>query len=126
MDETVTNYIASLCLGGRTKDAVPAAKKTENNTFELEYNVSCALISERNFAEATKHLNFAKRLCEESLKEQDFGDDEIQDEMAVIRVQEAYVKQLLGNSEEARKIYEHVLSIKYIVFFINTKHFLTK
>lgn len=51
-------------------------------------------------------------LCRESLKDQDMTEEEVQDELTVIKVQDAYVKQLQGQFEQAKNAYEDIIKSK--------------
>lgn len=79
-------------------------------TYELSFNSACARIATGDYTEALTLLEEAKLLCREALS--DYDEDEIEQEMAIIVVQTAYVYQLLGRLDKARDLYNSVLKIK--------------
>ena len=81
-------------------------------TYELSFNSACARISTGEYNQALKLLEEAKTLCRETLH--DYDEEEIEQEMAIIIVQTAYVYQLLGRVDQARELYHSVLKIKYV------------
>jgi signal recognition particle subunit SRP72 len=83
------------------------------NTYELCYNNACMLLYRGQATEAEATLHKAEDLCRKSLQEdEDFAEEEIEDELAVIRVQRAYALQVQGKVELASKLYTHVLKSK--------------
>jgi signal recognition particle subunit SRP72 len=111
-EETLVNTIASQTLAGKPTDALATSKRAEDNTYELAYNSACAAIANQDLNQAKTFLEFAKKLCRESLADQDLTEEEIQDELAVILVQEGYLKQLSGKTEEAKEVYESIIKSK--------------
>ncbi|KAF9364101.1 hypothetical protein BGX34_002513 [Mortierella sp. NVP85] len=80
------------------------------STYELSFNAACAKIAQGDYTQALKLLEEAKSICREALR--DYDEEEIQQEMAILVVQTAYVYQLLGRVEQARDLYQSVLKIK--------------
>lgn len=78
------------------------------DTFELCYNSACAAIGKASYAEAEKKLRTSERMCRETLDE----DDDIEEEVAIIKVQLAYCLQQQGRIKEATAIYTDVLKHK--------------
>ncbi|CAG8566793.1 9751_t:CDS:10 [Acaulospora morrowiae] len=82
------------------------------STYELAYNSACVHIGQRNLKKAEKMLLTARRICKESLFEEDYSEQEIEQELGTINVQLAYVLQLQGQISEAIDIYQSVLKSK--------------
>ena len=57
-------------------------------------------------------------MCRTSLAQDDYTEDEIEAELAVIKAQLAYVFQVQGQSEKAAQIYQSVLQTWYHSFFL--------
>ena len=87
-------------------------KENSTETYELAYNSACILIAEEKYDEAEKLLETAKSICREALLEEDYNEVEIEEELSIIVVQLAYVKQLKGNNNQANEFYQSVLKIK--------------
>lgn len=78
------------------------------DSYELCYNSACAAIGKASYAEAEKKLRNSERMCREALDE----DDDIEDEVAIIKVQLAYCLQQQNRIKEATAIYSDVLKNK--------------
>uniref|UniRef100_F1KZJ3 Signal recognition particle subunit SRP72 n=1 Tax=Ascaris suum TaxID=6253 RepID=F1KZJ3_ASCSU len=78
---------------------------TQLETFEQFYNGACHLIEAEKYSSALKMLQKAEKICGETLTEEGLSEDDIEDELSVIRVQKAFVLQRLGRVDEALKIY---------------------
>jgi len=87
-------------------------KENSTETYELAYNSACILIAEERYDEAEKLLETAKSICREALLEEDYAEVEIEEELSIIIVQLAYVKQLKGNTKQANELYQSVLKLK--------------
>lgn len=55
------------------------------NTYELAYNSSCQLVGRGQFADAERKLKVSEKLCRESLEEDGTGEEEIEDELRIIK-----------------------------------------
>lgn len=55
------------------------------HTYELAYNSSCQLVGRNQYAEAEKKLKLSEKLCRESLEEDATGEEEIDDELGIIK-----------------------------------------
>ncbi|KAG0006944.1 Signal recognition particle core component [Modicella reniformis] len=102
---------------GKKLEDEEAAQDEEDNkgnagqsTYELSFNAACAQIAKGDYTQALKLLEEAKSICREALG--DYDEEEIEQEMAILVVQTAYVYQLLGRAEKARELYQSVLKIK--------------
>jgi signal recognition particle subunit SRP72 len=85
----------------------------EDKTYELCYNSACLSISKGKYDEAKDKLKKAEEMCKEFYKsEEDFDEEELENELAIIKVQLAYCLQVLNKNDEALKIYNSVLKNK--------------
>lgn len=84
------------------------APNIRDDTYELCYNSACADLGKNQYNEAEKKLRQSEKICLESLDE----DDDIADEVAIIKVQLAYCLQMQGRIKEATAIYSDVLKHK--------------
>lgn len=110
-DERETNLsavVANLCIEGSTRD-IPQLRE---NTYELAYNSSCQLVGRGQFTDAERKLKVSEKLCRESLEEDGTGEEDIEDELRIIKVQLAYCLQMLGREKEAHSIYTAALKHK--------------
>ncbi|KAJ9578829.1 hypothetical protein L9F63_004933 [Diploptera punctata] len=110
-DERETNLaavVANLCLEGSNKD-IPQLR---DHTYELSYNSSCQLIGRKQYNEAEKKLKVSEKLCRESLEDDGTAEDEIEDELGIIKVQLAYCLHKQGREKEAQAIYTAALKQK--------------
>lgn len=110
-DERTTNLsavAANLCIDG-TKKELPNLRE---DTYELTYNAACALAGKQQFSEAEKKLRTSEKLCREFLEDDGATEEDIMDELAIIKVQLAYCLQMQGKSKEASTIYADALKHK--------------
>lgn len=114
----IVNAVASCVSGDKPREAVRMMHSEEtllDSSYELCFNLACALIDEGRLTEAEARLEKAKELCvaelmqAEELSEEDAGLLEDHEELAAIRVQQACVLQRRGNTEEAMDLYNRVL-----------------
>lgn len=59
---------------------------------------------------------FSSELCSDTLVEEGLSEEEIEEELSVIRVQKAFVLQMLGRRDDALKIYLRVQDLKLVKF----------
>lgn len=59
---------------------------------------------------------FFAELCSDTLIEEGLSEEEIEEELSVIRVQKAFVLQMLGRKDEALKIYLRIQNLKLAEF----------
>lgn len=94
---------------------VPALRE---DTYELIYNTACGLIAQGSkgdkaiLIEAEKKLRAAEKKCKENLEEDGVAEEEIEDELGIIRVQLGYCLQLQGREKEAQALYISALKAK--------------
>lgn len=92
--------------------------KLREHTYELCYNSACIIINtpplegKMTLRVAYDKLKSAEELCKKTLEENDATEEEIESELAVIKVQQGYVLQLLGKNDAAMKVYNQVLKNK--------------
>lgn len=79
-----------------------------DDTYELCYNNACGLIGKSAYNEAEKKLRTSEKMCRESLDDEDDVDEEI----AIVKVQLAYCLQMQGKIKEATAIYLDALKLK--------------
>ncbi|CAJ0949409.1 unnamed protein product, partial [Mesorhabditis belari] len=77
-------------------------------TYEQFYNAACQEIENENYEVALQHLKKAYEVGRASLLGQDMEEKEIEEELANIRVNEAFVLQKMGKRNEALKLYQQV------------------
>lgn len=88
------------------------------DTYELTYNAACRLIAQGSrgdkavLAEAEKKLRTAEKTCKEGLEEDGVAEEEIEDELGIIRVQLGCCLQLQGREKEAQALYTAALKAK--------------
>ncbi|KAG0209011.1 hypothetical protein BGX28_000195 [Mortierella sp. GBA30] len=112
-NDILTNFNAckaAVLYSGASLDERWKVEDVTKTTYELSFNSACARISKGDYNQALKLLEEAKTLCRETLS--DYDEDEIEQELAIIVVQTAYVYQLMGRIDQARELYHSVLKIK--------------
>lgn len=110
-DERTTNLsavVANLNIEGSKKE-LPALRE---NTYELSYNSACGLAGKQKFSEAEKKLKSSEKLCRDYLEEDGATEEDIQNELGIIKVQLAYCLQMQGRSKESAQIYSEILKSK--------------
>ncbi|KAH0949947.1 hypothetical protein HN011_007482 [Eciton burchellii] len=88
------------------------------HTYELTYNAACRLLARESrgdravLSEAERKLRTAEKMCKEGLEEDGASEEEIENELGVIRVQLGYCLQLQGREKEAQALYTAALKVK--------------
>mmetsp|Transcript_15424 Transcript_15424/g.60279 ORF Transcript_15424/g.60279 Transcript_15424/m.60279 type:complete len:664 (+) Transcript_15424:24-2015(+) len=77
------------------------------SNYELAYNLACCMIRLGDAGRARSLLQTAIAFCTSSLQEEGYTQKELEEELAVLRLQLGYVNQILGGSAEA--LYQQVL-----------------
>ncbi|GAB5589568.1 Signal recognition particle subunit SRP72 [Umbelopsis nana] len=85
------------------------ALKDNTETYELAYNSACSQIAQGNLTKAQDLLESAKKICRESMVRDEYTEADIEQELAVIVVQLAYVYQLQGKTEQAIELYQSIV-----------------
>lgn len=84
-----------------------------DSAYELVYNNACALSNANKFDEAEKRLKQSEKMAREFFEDDEtMTEEDIQNELAIIRVQLAYCLQMQGKSKEASSIYSETLKSK--------------
>ena len=84
----------------------------ETDTFEQRYNAGCNYASVGEWDKAEKCLLKAEQVARQFLEEDEAGEEEIEEETGIIKVQLGYVMQRQGREKEAQTIYNQVLRSK--------------
>lgn len=105
-DERKTNFSA---VASNVKEEFSGLPE---DTYEMCFNSACSLSNKNKFAEAEKKLKVSEKLCREMLEEDGATEEEILEELGVIKVQQAYCMQMQGKSKEPSLIYSECLKNK--------------
>lgn len=81
--------------------------------FEVAYNIAVGLAALERYDQAKEYLNSASVGCNNSLKQAGYSDQEIQEELACIDVQMAYLLQKQSSVDQSRAVYGDILRSKY-------------
>ncbi|CAE1265059.1 SRP72 [Acanthosepion pharaonis] len=82
-------------------------------SYELCYNKACLLIGKKQYKEAEEKLRKAEVLCRKSFEDDpDVTEEDISEEVALLKTQLAYALQVQGRPEEALQFYNQVLKTK--------------
>jgi len=84
----------------------------QEKTYELTYNSGCSLAGKENYVEAEKKLRTSEKMCREFLEEDGATEEDIQNELGIIKVQLAYCLQMQGRTKEAAQIYTDIIKSK--------------
>ncbi|KAK4871554.1 hypothetical protein RN001_015678 [Aquatica leii] len=85
---------------------------SRSDTYELCYNWACILIEKGQYSDAEKKLKLCEKLCRSSLEDDGASEEEIEIELALMRIQLAYVYQKQGKIKEAQQLYSASLKLK--------------
>uniref|UniRef100_A0A182JP84 Signal recognition particle subunit SRP72 n=1 Tax=Anopheles christyi TaxID=43041 RepID=A0A182JP84_9DIPT len=116
-DERRTNMsavAANQCIvgGGTDKQQPAGATNLPEDTYELTYNAACALAGRRDYVDAERKLRTSEKMCRDSLEEDGASEEDIIDEITIIKVQLAYCLQMQGRVKEASALYADALRHK--------------
>ncbi|XP_053657977.1 signal recognition particle subunit SRP72 [Anopheles marshallii] len=116
-DERRTNMsavAANRCIVGGSVDKQQqlAAMNLPEDTYELTYNAACALAGRKEYGEAERKLRTSEKMCRDSLEEDGATEEDIIDEITIIKVQLAYCLQMQGRVKEASALYADALRHK--------------
>ncbi|KAG0556540.1 hypothetical protein KC19_11G061100 [Ceratodon purpureus] len=114
-NDVKTNMVAAYVAGGRAVEVpslMESLKVTPRTGFEIAHNAACALIDRGDYGKAEELLQLAHRIGQEALIEEDVPEEDIEDELAPISVQLAYVQQMQGRIDEALESYNGILKKK--------------
>ncbi|KAL0700927.1 hypothetical protein Bca4012_057049 [Brassica carinata] len=106
------NFVAGLVSAGKAsqvKGALESWKIKPTSSFELAFNTACSLIENNNYTDAEQLLLTARRIGQETLTDDGFADEDIENELGPISVQLAYVQQVLGQHQESTSSYVDII-----------------
>ncbi|EDV48370.1 signal recognition particle subunit SRP72 [Drosophila erecta] len=109
-DERRTNL--SAVAANLAVDQTKEVPEVPEDTYEQYFNSACIQANRQKYAEAERKLRTSEKLCREFLEDEGASEEEIIEEVDVIRVQLAYVLQLQGKTKEAASIYADCLRHK--------------
>jgi signal recognition particle subunit SRP72 len=93
-----------------TSDVIDQASTTDS--YELKYNVACALIQASRMDEAQELLLSAREMCVDDLTEHGYEEADIEREAAMIDTQLVYVQQKIGVPGEGKEaLHKHDLQL---------------
>jgi len=96
-----------------TSELVQAAPGIAKGTYELSYNEACFELARGRVPAAIGALETATRLCRETLEEEgDLSEEDIEAELALIKVQLGVARQRNGEGSVAMELYTRVLKTK--------------
>ncbi|KAE8692312.1 SRP72 RNA-binding domain isoform 2 [Hibiscus syriacus] len=113
IDSLEINLVAGLVSAGKASEVqgtLDTIKIKATSSFELAYNIACSLIEGNKLKDAEQLLLTARRIGQETLTEENLADEDIENELAPIAVQLAYVHQLLGQTQEAVGAYTDIIN----------------
>jgi signal recognition particle subunit SRP72 len=113
--ELKTNYLAALSLANATDKSLSYISKHQeavDKTFEFAYNAACSYIAVGDLGTAEKELRLSEKLCRETFSGEDFTEEDLNNEIAVVLVQLGFVYQQQGKNEDALNLYTAALKSK--------------
>ncbi|KAL1241773.1 Signal recognition particle subunit [Trichinella spiralis] len=113
-DERMANINAVISELQYQNPSKPLELEINPDSYEHVYNESCRLIALNEYEKAKEQLIVAENLCRSSLTEQDYTEDEIDEEISIIRVQLAYCHQMLGEIAKAGNILNEIIKKKNV------------
>ncbi|KRT83349.1 Anaphase-promoting complex subunit 3 protein, partial [Oryctes borbonicus] len=110
-DERDTNLGASLTYSG--SDLINNhINEIREDTYELCFNKACVIIALGQYAEAERKLRQCEKLCRDALEEDGLSEEEIQVELAHIKIQLGFIYHKQGRIREAHQLYTSNLKLK--------------
>ncbi|MEW5303027.1 MAG: hypothetical protein WDW36_005759 [Sanguina aurantia] len=110
--ELKTNVLAayvSASLASEIPALMTAMKVNSKQSFELGFNKACGLAEVGELAAAENELRLALKLGRETLFEEECSEEEVEDELAPLTTQLAYVLGRMGRMPEAQELYDTLL-----------------
>eukprot|EP01134_Creolimax_fragrantissima_P000911 CFRG0911T1 len=113
--ERVANYYAA------TAGVAVSKKKVKRTTldslpmfdsYEANFNLACKSLAFGDFASADSQLDEALKLCKTSLTNDGFDEADVEQETAVIILQQGVSEHMKGNHKQAKNVYETILRSK--------------
>ena len=109
-EERVTNVLAAAALGRQSGTVTHF--DVHDTTFEQCFNTACYYLAVNDGVQAEKMLLMAEEKCRVSLQEDDYTEEEIEEEISVIRLQLGCALLLQGKTELAMQHFTTVLKQK--------------
>ncbi|KAG2765795.1 hypothetical protein JG687_00009934 [Phytophthora cactorum] len=109
--ELRTNLLAAYASAGRSHELKDREIPIDDG-FEVAFNKSFVAIQSGDWEAAEELLLTAERLCRDTFVAEGASEAEIEDEVAVIKTQLAFVKQMRGDLDGALSDYRNVLKLK--------------
>ncbi|CAH0517554.1 unnamed protein product [Peronospora belbahrii] len=109
--ELQTNLLAAYASAGRSHELKDRDICVDDG-FEVAFNQSFVAIQSGNWEAAEKLLLTAERMCRDTFVAEGASEVEIEEEVAVIKTQLAFVKQMRGDVDGALSDYRNVLKLK--------------
>ena len=109
--EREANFAAALSLGNEPDDASFLAS-LRTGSMEQCFNLACCYLALGREEEAESALRQSEELYRKTLQEEDYTEEEMESELAVVRVQLGYALQLQDKGREAMGLYNAVLKQK--------------
>lgn len=116
-NERETN-LAAVLVNLAAEGSTIEVPELREETYEQTYNAACRLVIQGSMGdrsaliEGEKKLRLAEKKCKEFLEEDEITEEEINDELRLIRVQLGYCLQLQGREKEAQALYTNALKSK--------------
>jgi len=112
-DEREANMAAVIAAAKLWKNQDMGVSHVRSDTYELCYNYACLQLAQGEMEKAKATLLNAETLCRQFLaSEEDVTEEEIEDELSIIKGQLSYIYQLQGKADQALTEYNKVLKNK--------------
>ena len=109
--EREANFAAALSVGSEPND-VSFLGSLRTESMEQCFNLACCYLALGREEEAESALRQSEELCRKTLQEEDYTEEEMESELAVVQVQLGYALQLQDKGKEAMGLYNAVLKQK--------------
>ncbi|KAG7393147.1 Signal recognition particle core component [Phytophthora pseudosyringae] len=109
--ELQTNLLAAYASAGRSQELKDREIPIDDG-FEVAFNKSFVAVQSGDWEAAEELLLTAERLCRDTFVAEGASEAEIEEEVAVIKTQLAFVKQMRGDVDGALSDYRNVLKLK--------------
>jgi len=99
-----------------TSIPIPSSSSSLPLTYELAYNISCVFLESGDLMLSYRWIQKSLSLCQQMLKDEGAKEDEIENESATLKVQQAYILQSFAppfqSIDKSLALYNSVLSLK--------------
>eukprot|EP01006_Ploeotia_vitrea_P014598 TRINITY_DN3966_c0_g1_i1.p1 TRINITY_DN3966_c0_g1~~TRINITY_DN3966_c0_g1_i1.p1 ORF type:complete len:688 (-),score=154.41 TRINITY_DN3966_c0_g1_i1:84-2006(-) len=111
--ELICNYLAASTYANKDQlEATTALVNKHGAVYDNSFNLCCAMIEAYKLKDALEQLKETENMMRDAAQQQEWTEDQLQDEMACIQVQKAFVLRQLGKKAEAEDILVNVLNHK--------------